>query len=465
MDKFYISIRSGVNREDANIYFENHDRLTKDAVVQLTLLMNFNKKLLHEKKKEIDVIFNYSVLIISGVLFMGISLSIIFGFLIAKNLVKPIDDIITRFRSFYEKGFSSEFNLTPKGKDEIVYLSYEFEKLLDTIEDMSSFKRLIEEDETVEDIYLRIGFTLTEKLDMDEIIIYEISTISNAIKIVYSSLKEQKAYCSEFILTDCDACKAKRTGRVISSLENKLICKYFGNEETKIHTCFPVMVAGKVGLVVVWITDKSLSETKIITKTKKALDYLNTAQPVLKGKRFLRALRDASIKDALTNLYNRRFLEESSDSIISGIRRRGTTMGLLMCDLDFFKETNDKYGHDVGDLVLRETAEYIKSSVRSADYVIRFGGEEFLVLLIDITKDSALEIAEKIRNRIEKAEMNIKGAIIQKTISIGVSEFPEDTKNLWEAIKYADVALYKAKDAGRNKVVRFMTDMWQISNY
>jgi len=159
-------------------------------------------------------------------------------------------------------------------------------------------------------------------------------------------------------------------------------------------------------------------------------------------------------------LYNRRFLEETANGMSAAIMRRGTNMGLLMCDLDFFKEVNDRYGHDVGDIVLKETAECIKKSVRSSDMIIRFGGEEFLVLLMDVGYDYSMDIAEKIRVAVEQKKIQTIGGFLQKTISIGISEFPKDTQGLWEAIKFADVALYKAKEAGRNKVVRFIPDMW-----
>ncbi len=167
----------------------------------------------------------------------------------------------------------------------------------------------------------------------------------------------------------------------------------------------------------------------------------------------------------MTGLYNRRFLEESYEGLVAGIIRRGTVIGLLMCDLDFFKETNDVYGHDVGDMVLKEAADKIKRSVRTSDLVIRYGGEEFLVLLIDTHPEDSPEVAEKIRHAVEEAKVKITGGFIQKTISIGISEFPSDTHNFWEAIKYADVALYKAKERGRNRVVRFAHDMWTGDRY
>lgn len=132
-----------------------------------------------------------------------------------------------------------------------------------------------------------------------------------------------------------------------------------------------------------------------------------------------------------------------------------------MCDLDYFKQVNDTYGHNVGDIVLKETSAVIHRSVRKSDIVIRFGGEEFLVVLLDISEGESVTIAEKIRFNIEQYKIQIPEGIIQKTISLGISEFPSDTDKLWGCIKYADVALYRAKDEGRNRCVRFTKDMWK----
>lgn len=171
----------------------------------------------------------------------------------------------------------------------------------------------------------------------------------------------------------------------------------------------------------------------------------------------------------MTDLYNRRFLESYTQTLVACTFRRKGNVGILMCDMDFFKEVNDNYGHEVGDTVLVRTALVLKSCVRESDLIIRYGGEEFLVLLIDMKKRQKrqvlLDLAEKIRKTMESTVINIPGGTLQKTMSIGISEFPKDTKGFWEAIKFADVALYQAKQSGRNKVVAFTKDMWDESQY
>jgi diguanylate cyclase (GGDEF)-like protein len=195
--------------------------------------------------------------------------------------------------------------------------------------------------------------------------------------------------------------------------------------------------------------------------------FIREATPVIEAKRFAAALRETTLKDPMTDLYNRRFLESYMETLIANSKRRKANIGILMCDMDFFKEVNDTYGHEAGDSVILKTAEVLTSCVRASDLVIRYGGEEFLVLLLDVkSPDDTAHIAEKIRSSMEATEIQLpNGKTLQKTISVGYSVFPVDSDAFWECIKYADVALYKAKDDGRNRVCEFKPEMWQGKLY
>ena len=141
-------------------------------------------------------------------------------------------------------------------------------------------------------------------------------------------------------------------------------------------------------------------------------------------------------------------------------------MAILMADMDFFKKVNDEYGHESGDSVLKALAHIMQNAVRQSDLVIRYGGEEFLILLVDCHPEKfAEQIAEKIRSKVEDHQFRIEGGNLRKTLSIGVSEFPKDTTAFWEAVKFADVALYRAKEEGRNRVIRFDSSMWDAEDY
>ncbi len=342
------------------------------------------------------------------------------------------------------------------------------EKIVEELAKISHFKRAIEQDLRKDDIYARIETVLADYMSLDKFSIYEVDERKNSMKVI--TVQGEKLWCSEVILENADECRAKRTGEDVDSAEFPCICPRFAFNELCStqgiqYYCIPVNIGGKVGNVVQIVYEKEMDMfiRMIIPYIK---GYLQEASPVLESKSLMELLKQQSYIDQLTGLYNRRFLEEIADKISAQIKRRGTTLGVLMIDIDFFKEVNDRYGHDVGDRVLKEVAQVVKSSVREADYVIRFGGEEILVLLMDVKEGMSEKVAEKIRRNVESKTIEFSGGVIKKTVSVGVSEFPKDCGGMiWRCIKFADVALYRAKEEGRNRVVRFTPDMWTGEEY
>ena len=155
--------------------------------------------------------------------------------------------------------------------------------------------------------------------------------------------------------------------------------------------------------------------------------------------------------DPLTNLLNRRGFEIAYEALSRTNERDQSSFSLLYMDIDFFKKINDNYGHDVGDLVLKYLAEFLRSSLRSSDIVARWGGEEFVILLNDAYAAKAKNIAEKLRLMIEE---NTHEDLPHFTVSIGVAQVRVDI-DFDTVLKHADEALYKAKESGRNRVVVF----------
>ena len=125
--------------------------------------------------------------------------------------------------------------------------------------------------------------------------------------------------------------------------------------------------------------------------------------------------------------------------------------------MDHFKSVNDEYGHDIGDKVLKELARVLTENVRESDLVVRYGGEEFIILLVNIAGDEeALMVANKIKQKVAENEIDVyAGSKLKKTISIGLSMYPKDSSSFDSVIKNADIALYEAKHKGRNQVIRF----------
>jgi len=157
-------------------------------------------------------------------------------------------------------------------------------------------------------------------------------------------------------------------------------------------------------------------------------------------------------RDALTRLLNRRFLPSVLNREIQIAKQSHTNFALALLDIDHFKAVNDTYGHDTGDLVLQQFATLLLNSVRSGDFVFRYGGEELLILLVEITPATAGEIAEKIRARIESNEFLIgQGGKLHITASLGVAVFNGHPDHQY-LIQLADQAMYQAKQDGRNRV-------------
>lgn len=163
-------------------------------------------------------------------------------------------------------------------------------------------------------------------------------------------------------------------------------------------------------------------------------------------------LRLATI-DGLTGILNRRAFLDASEREISRCNRSGETFGFAMFDLDLFKRINDSYGHPAGDKVLRLFADALRSVVRTHDFLGRYGGEEFALVLPGIDKAAASAIVERCRQAVEKRSIEHDGRPIKVTLSAGVAAFGEDGSDLEKLIRAADAALYQAKRSGRNRVV------------
>lgn len=183
-----------------------------------------------------------------------------------------------------------------------------------------------------------------------------------------------------------------------------------------------------------------------------ALDYLTNVKAVLLHPRLVTARElDRTIKmartDPLTGLYNRRHMFDQLGRMIEAASRMGAMMALVMTDLDGFKAYNDAHGHQAGDLLLQEVARLTRQCLRKSDLVSRYGGDEFALLLPKASKADALQVAEKLRRHIQDncQEVGV-------TMSLGLAHYPEDAVHRDDMIEAADLALYRAKHDGRNRV-------------
>lgn len=171
--------------------------------------------------------------------------------------------------------------------------------------------------------------------------------------------------------------------------------------------------------------------------------------------RYQKQMYESAVKDGLTGVYNRKHFNERIISEMSFAMRHRTSLSLLIFDLDHFKDVNDNYGHQVGDLALTEVAQKIQKTLREEDFFARYGGEEFAVLARDINADGSMALGERIRQIVQDMRIVTPlGLRIPITMSIGVATVSGGVKvSAEEFIKLADDNLYKAKKNGRNRVV------------
>jgi len=249
------------------------------------------------------------------------------------------------------------------------------------------------------------------------------------------------------------SCWGLRLGRAHRSDDSTGLrcCHLHGHGAADQHLCIPLMAYGDVlGLLTIASDPAVAADPDRLATTAQAI-----AEQValsLSNAKLRQVLRDQSIKDPLTGLFNRRYMEETLGRELVRAERQKTSLSLIVLDIDHFKHINDTHGHPAGDSILRKTGQFLGSSVRESDVACRYGGEEFILILPDCPKDAALAKARELCERTRVLTFPDAGGGIEITASFGVSSFPADGIESHGLIQAADAALYVAKRSGRNRV-------------
>lgn len=261
------------------------------------------------------------------------------------------------------------------------------------------------------------------------------------------------------------ACWAMRRGKthIVANLELDTQCDHVSADGRAHYVCAPMSAQGQVlGTLFVRLGTSHSDGSSPSTPTSELATHrasqmnsiLERYAPCLTNIRLRETLRVQSVHDPLTGLYNRRHMEEFLAREGSRAERHKTTVGVVMIDLDHFKSFNDQYGHEAGDIALRELGSYLRSAARGEDIACRYGGEEFALIMPGIDLESALRRAEEIRSGIEgDLRANYQGHPLRMTASLGVAIYPHHGSSVQQTLHAADVALYRAKQHGRNCVV------------
>ncbi len=195
---------------------------------------------------------------------------------------------------------------------------------------------------------------------------------------------------------------------------------------------------------------RPLSESKVRLASTVAEHVALT----LANLRLREELRLQAIHDPLTNLYNRRYMEETLERELYRAKRENSPLGVIMLDIDHFKDFNDSYGHEAGDLFLREVGHFLEMHIRKEDIACRYGGEEFTLILPENTLDKARQRAEELRQGVQSLVVKYEGEPLRLiTLSMGVAAYPEHGMTVEGLLRAADKALYQAKGEGRDRVV------------
>jgi len=250
------------------------------------------------------------------------------------------------------------------------------------------------------------------------------------------------------------SCWALRTGHphLVLAGDSTAPCAHAAGVKNT-YLCAPILAQGEtLGIAHFQATDAAprMDASELSFKTT----FAGQVGLSIANIRLREALRTQSVRDALTGLYNRRYLEETLDREVRRAARAAQSLGFLMIDLDHFKNFNDTYGHDAGDAVLRETALFLAKGIRAEDFVCRFGGEEFVVILPTADLESSRARGERLRSKMRELTIMYQGKSLgMVTISVGVAAFPEHGRSPKELMAAADAALYQAKRGGRDRVV------------
>lgn len=329
-------------------------------------------------------------------------------------------------------------------------------EIIEEIAQIYNFKKTIETDLDKEAIYYRLVQILKNKLGLEHFYIFENDLVKDERKIVYFTEKTDP--CCNLSGNVKDLCRAERTNTVIQSNHFPEICRSASCKKDG-YLCIPFQITDQQSVTISIICKKAeeLKNAKYhIGIIKK---YLEEAKPILESKLLMDVLKERNYIDGLTGLHNRKYLDDLIDIKLPKEIEEGNKYSILLLDVDYFKMVNDTYGHDAGDAILQKLSSIMKSNIGEDDAVIRFGGEEFLILLKDNEGTKAQTVAEKINQDFEKVSFKFNNETFNKTVSIGYSLFPTDTDHMWKCIKYADLSLYEAKETGRNKIVKFKPEL------
>jgi diguanylate cyclase (GGDEF)-like protein len=329
----------------------------------------------------------------------------------------------------------------------------ESEALAKESKELSELGDSLQSCQTVEEIYKMCQSALSGVLGLRP---GALSIINPSRDLVESVTSWENCSTTEPVFHPED-CWALRRGKAYGH-NSPLPCTHVSESVAMNYLCVPLIAHGET-LGILYLEDMAslkahspqamkFEQTSISRRVNAVADRISIALANLKLRELL---RNQSIRDPLTGLFNRRYLEESLNRELNRANRTGRNVSLVMLDLDHFKHFNDTFGHQVGDILLKEVAGVIKSRVRAGDLACRYGGEEFSLILAEVDTEGTYKCVENIRESIKHLSLHHRGQTLGTiTVSAGIATFPSHGNTMEDLIRCADEALYRAKKIGRD---------------
>lgn len=330
----------------------------------------------------------------------------------------------------------------------------EFERLNHDVMQLAELGNLLQACADADEAYAVIGHGMRAMFDGLSGVLYRYNASRNLLE-----LRSQWGELDQPDTVTPDQCWALRRGQqhVVDATSPALSCRHV-ERRTGDSVCIPMAAHGETSgmLHLMGHESEPAPRERWLTEDRRRLGVAVSEQTALSlaNLELRETLRTQALRDPLTGLYNRRFVEDWIGRETSRADHSGRSLGVVMADIDRFKRFNDANGHDAGDRLLQAVAEAIRRGLRHGDVPCRYGGEEFLLLLPDLPADQIVVRAEELRASVGRVRVEHQGLPLPGvTLSAGVALYPEHGATAVDVVQAADRALYAAKRAGRDRVV------------
>ena len=365
---------------------------------------------------------------------VGLIVAVLLGVTLVRTVTAPIKKL--REAALAVTGGALETSVDVKSHDELGELATAF----------NTMTRGLREREG-----LKLTLALSETLELPEVLERLLDSLGRAVKFDEASVLIKTRDGMDVIVSRGPRGKDEARRIIPSSahVDKAIATMQPALNDGRQMMALPLIQRGLVIGVVCLECKAAYGEAEV----RLAFSLTQPAAMAVENARLFDEVQRLATLDGLTNTYNRRHFMDMARLSYDSARRFGQPLSAVMLDVDHFKSVNDRYGHAAGNRMLRHLAESIQAELRFTDVAARYGGDEFIVLLPDTPAKGAMEVAERIRQRVAEDPIQTDAGPVSVTISIGVAGMDNMTHDPGDLFKRADIALYEAKQAGRNRVI------------